>query len=214
MLVRFDDLSQLSYTKVKSSDFLTSETTCVDAIRVLQKAETSSQVMSKSRLYKRITLCQCVEQLKETRYLDVIRSLQQHLGHNDLKSFLITIVMQMTINCPLESLDNIVKQVTDMINYNDDGTKQLIKTTTKYNKTTNKTYNTSFPLLQLPVDLVTKTSLFLNETDIFNYEKCCRLFYKMINNSTYLKKTNNFKIFEITNERLNQMQDSKHMHYI
>ena len=57
----------------------------------------------------------------------------------------------------------------------------------------------------LPKDLITTISFFLNEQDIFEFELCCNLFHKMVNNKSYLTKSNNFKRFEITNKRLNQM---------
>ena len=70
--------------------------------------------------------------------------------------------------------------------------------------------NILFPLLRLPIDLITKTSFFLNENDIFQFQQCCRLFYKMINNTSYLHKSNNFKTFQITDKRLDQMAQSKY----
>ena len=64
------------------------------------------------------------------------------------------------------------------------------------------------------MDIIKNTSLFLNEKEIISFEKCCRLFYQMINNLSYLKQSNNFKTFTIdTLERLDQMIESKYSFY-
>ena len=73
--------------------------------------------------------------------------------------------------------------------------------------------NILFPLFRLPIDIIKNTSLFLNENDIFSFEKCCRLFYQMINNLSYLKKTKNFKTFELDNKRFDQIIESKYSFY-
>ena len=67
-----------------------------------------------------------------------------------------------------------------------------------------------FPFLQLPIDLVTETSLYLNEDDIFQFEQCCRLFYTMINNTTYLKQSNTFNTFTIDNTIFKQLTQSQY----
>ena len=60
-------------------------------------------------------------------------------------------------------------------------------------------------LLRLPIDLITKTAAFLNEKDVYNFEQGCHLFYQIINNSSYLKQSNNFKTLNLTFKRLDQM---------
>ena len=65
-----------------------------------------------------------------------------------------------------------------------------------------------FPLLRLPIDLIAQTSLYLNEKDIFQFE-CCRLFYQMINNTSYLNTSKNFKTFTIEDKTLDQMSQRK-----
>ena len=67
-----------------------------------------------------------------------------------------------------------------------------------------------FPLFRLPIDLISKTSLFLNKQDILKFEQCCRSFYKMINKTSYLTQSNTFKHFIITQKRLNQMRNCKY----
>ena len=66
-----------------------------------------------------------------------------------------------------------------------------------------------FPLLRLPIDLIKNTSLYLNEDDICQFEKCCRLFYTTINNTIYLKESNNFQTFKIDNIRFEQLMQSQ-----
>ena len=83
------------------------------------------------------------------------------------------------------------------------------KTDNNNNNKKNKK-NTTFPLDRLPVDLISKTSMYLKEKDIFRFEQCCRLFYKMVNNSSYLSKCNNFKKFLITRKRLSQMKQAEY----
>ena len=67
-----------------------------------------------------------------------------------------------------------------------------------------------FPLHRLPIDLISKTSLYLNEKDILSFECCCRSFYQMINNTSYLNLSNNFKKFTIFNETLDNMSQRKY----
>ena len=66
-----------------------------------------------------------------------------------------------------------------------------------------------FPLQRVPIDLIATASLYLNEKDIFNFEQCCRLFYNVINNTSYLSKCNNLKTFSISDKRLTQTTCSK-----
>ena len=80
-------------------------------------------------------------------------------------------------------------------------------------KKQHKTTGIKFPLLRLPVDLIKKTSFYLNEKDIFQFECCCRLFYQMINDTSYLNLSNNFKSFNITKKRLTQMSERQHSFY-
>ena len=64
-----------------------------------------------------------------------------------------------------------------------------------------------FPLLQLPHDVIRTTSFFLNEENIINFERCCRLFYQMINDACYLNQTNNFKTFILDDKKLDEICD-------
>ena len=69
--------------------------------------------------------------------------------------------------------------------------------------------NNILRLLRLPIDLIFKTSLYLDEKDIYKFEKCCKLFYQIINNSSYLNQSNTFKSFSLEKEQLEVMTQSK-----
>ena len=66
--------------------------------------------------------------------------------------------------------------------------------------TTHRNDKILFPLFALPTDLIISTSFFLNEKDIFHFEQCCRLFYQIVNNLSYLDQSNNFKTFLLTSK--------------
>ena len=68
-------------------------------------------------------------------------------------------------------------------------------------------------LLQLPIDLICKTSLYLDTETIFRFETCCILFYQIINNSTYLNQSNTFKFFSISDKELEAMTQAKYRFY-
>ena len=161
--------------------------------------------MSKSRLNVQISLCESVEQLNDKGCVETIRLLQQNLGSNDLNEFLIKIIIQMTNNSTINSLEKMDKEIKDILS-NKDCYRQSNKAKNKKDGQ-EPVQETTFALQRLPIDLVCKTTLFLNEKDIFIFDQCCRFFYQMINNSTYLNKTNNFKTFEITTQRLNQRKN-------
>ena len=68
-------------------------------------------------------------------------------------------------------------------------------------------------LRRLPTDLTFKTSLYLDEEDIFEFEKCCKLFYQIVNNSLYLNECNTFKTFNLTQKTLDQMTRPQNSFY-
>ena len=155
---------------------------------------------SKSDLSHKISLCRLIQQLDENACVNVMRSIHQDLRCDSLNQLLIKIIMNFTQHTTC--FVNIEKTIKDELestrnNKNDD--KRLHKTEGK--KEENST------LLRLPIDLISKTALFFNEDDIFNVELCCRLFYQMINNLSYLKQSNNFKTLHLTPLRLDQVLD-------
>ena len=168
--------------------------------------------MSESCLSQKMSLCRCIETLNDDGCFKVIRLLQHSRKYKDLNQFLIRIAMATTNKMNVESLQHItneIKQISCNTEYiqvqgpvdnNNDKSKN-----SDHENTTN-----IFPLFRLPVDIIKNTSLFLNEKDIFKFEKCCRLFYQMINNVSYLKQTKNFKMFTINNKRWDQIVESKY----
>ena len=145
--------------------------------------------------------------------MEVIRLLQQASNHN-LNQFVMQIVMKMTERMTIESFEFATNAMQNIIC----NEKYMRHSCDDDNNTNNTTTIANcniveFPLCRLPVDIIKNTSLFLNEKDVFQFEKCCRLFYQMINNSGYLKQTNNFKTFEITDDLLCKMANPKYSFY-
>ena len=164
--------------------------------------------MSKSSLCHRIELHDSVHRLNEDGCFEAIQLLSNILGNGTLNDFLISIIT--TKHCLVQSNSQLQDFNTKLnqLSLNSEYIQQ--SRSCKSNKNTaerskNEEEQESFPLLRLPVDLVTKTSLYLNEADIFKFEQCCRLFYTMINNTSYLKQSNNFKTFIIDNARSRQL---------
>ena len=161
--------------------------------------------MSKSRLSYQVSFCELVENLNNNGCLSVIRLLQQTMKCSNLNGLLVKILNNLSQQFSIDVLGDICHKIEKIVE-NESCRKQSRTTTI----TDDSTSNVLFPLLELPHDLVTKTSFFLNENDIFQFEKCCRLFYQMINDTNYLNQSNNFKTLTITDKRLNQMTDSKY----
>ena len=163
--------------------------------------------MSRSTLSIKISIAQLVETLNDDACIDVIRLLQNELGWITLRTMINQIIAQFTNTRALtnESLIKIEKTIKDT--YSSHSTNNKISTINNNNITR---HNVLFPLSRLPNDLIFKTSLFLNEKDIFQFEQCCRLFYKMINNTSYLMQCDNFKQFIITKKRLCQMRQERY----
>ena len=159
--------------------------------------------MSCSILSCKISICSAFDCCDEDSYLDVIRVIADELGFDFIKAaFRSAILKRNTIDTnSIQNIKQRIEQIIPMVGNSSAST------------TNDNDGNTMFPLLRLPIDIIKNTSLFLNETDIFSFEKCCRLFYKMINNLSYLKQTKNFKTFFIGKKRWNQMRESNYSFY-
>ena len=166
-----------------------------------------SSKMSKSVLSRRIDICNSISKLNEDGCLDVIRLIQNVMRLDDLNELTTKTFMDYSNDCKIDQIiqfDNEIKQRVSNRRYcHSDSQSHKKKTIPNINN------NIKFPLLRLPIDLITQTSLYLNEKDIFKFECCCRLFYQMINNASYLSLSNNFKTFEITNDILTQMSQTQ-----
>ena len=173
--------------------------------RLVQFHETYVEThMSKSFLSRRIDVCISISKLNKDGCLGVIRLLQNVLPLGDLNQFITKIFMDCSNNWTsdqITQLENEMKQTLSNQKYLQSPKNKSITNTNKHIK---------FPLLRLPIDLITQTSLYFNEADIFKFERCCRLFYQMINNTSYLNLSNNFKLFLISNKRLNQMSQTQY----
>ena len=159
--------------------------------------------MSRSSLSVKFSISDLVERLNDDECIEVIRLLQHEIGHKALKS-IVNIIIQCALSLSNKSLINIENTIKDK--YCARFTNRAVSASKRNNDTTVPS-NVLFSLHELPNDLILTTSLFLNEKDIFQFEQCCRLFYKMINHTSYLSQCNNFKHFVITKNRLNQMKD-------
>ena len=167
--------------------------------------------MAASMLCHQVTICKLIDTLDEDKCLDVLRLLRDELQCNSLNRLLIKLIFRAQDALSVNSLNRIETSIQQIIAKD---TKPKLQTRTEIKDSNSINSNMElnaaiFPFHRLPIDLVTHTSFFLNERDIFRFEQCCRMFYETINNTSYLNKCNNFKTFEITKQRLKQMCDSK-----
>ena len=162
--------------------------------------------MSKSVLSERIDVCSSISRLNKDGCLDVIRLLPNILGLDDLNQFITKIFMDYGNNWGINQIIHFGDKIKQTLN--DENYSQSHKNNACANK--NIEQNIQFPLLRLPIDLITQISFYLNEDGIFKFEQCCRLFYQMINNTSYLNLSNNFKTFKIKNETLDQMSQTSY----
>ena len=163
--------------------------------------------MLKSRLNYQVCFCELIDKLNDNGCISVIRLLQQTMKCNDLNALLIKILNNLSQQFPTDALPDICNKIAKIVE-DESCRKQSRETIVRI--THNVNVDVLFPLVELPDDLIYKTSLYLNGNDIFQFEKCCRSFYQMINNTKYLNQTNNFKTFTITDKKLNQMANTKY----
>ena len=159
--------------------------------------------MSQSVLSRRIDICKSISTLNKDGCLDVIQSLV-NVMRVDITKIFMACSNNWTIDQIIQFENDIKQNLSNQKHHHSRSESRKDKSITNIN---NK--HIKFPLLCLPIDLITQTSLYLNEKDIFEFECCCRLFYQMINNKSYLNLSNNFKTFTITNETLNQMSQTQ-----
>ena len=172
--------------------------------------------MLKSELCERIELCKSIDKLNRDGCLEVIRLMSNIFDNNILNRLLIgTIVNSNGMLCD-NQLQAFGKEFYQLLSSNPKFIQQCSSNThsncnhqPKKVKKKEKTEKQLFPLLRLPIDIITNISFYFKENDIFVFEQCCRLFYTMINNTSYLKQSNNFKTFKVNNDRLEQMIQSR-----
>ena len=168
--------------------------------------------MSKTVLGGRINVCHSISKLNKDGCFAVIRLLGNVMGLDQITQATTKMFMNYSNNWTVDQMiqfENETKQIlsnhSQNCKYHDPQSHNC-----KSKSNTNMNNILEFPLLRLPIDLITKTSFYLNEKDIFQFECCCRLFYQMINNTSYLNLSNCFKTFKITNKTLNQMSQKQH----
>ena len=165
--------------------------------------------MSQSRLSHKLSLCELIHKLDVNECLAVIQTIHHECDCQNLNELLTKIILKLTDTATTDSLNNMTMIINDIIsntnckqNNMNNSTKQIRQSRNNNNK-----------LLRLPIDLINKTSSFLNEQDIFDFEKSSRLFYQIINNSLYLNQCNTFKTFILTPQKLAQMTQPKYSFY-
>ena len=148
------------------------------------------KMSTKSLLCHKISLCESIEQLNDEQCFDVMRLMQKELGYDKLNQVLMKVLFSSTQSWSIESLQRIEKEISS--NMSNCALSNKAQNAKKDNELQNENKQLLFPLLQLPIDLINNISLFLNEWDISSsqFEQCCRLFYRMINNLSYLSKSN------------------------
>ena len=176
--------------------------------------------MSQSRLSYIVSLCQSIEKLNDNGCFQVIRLLQSPSGCHTMNHLVKQIMMNITKTMNVELLQEMDNKVQKMVgnekyNINNSMDHHTDDDAITIGFSNNKIYKktTIFPLFRLPKDIIHNTSLYLDEKDVFNFEICCRSFYKMINNLLYLKQSNNFKTFTLNDKRLNQICQASHSFY-
>ena len=160
--------------------------------------------MSKSVLSGRIGVCKSISKLNTDGCIDVLRLLKNVMGSDALNQFTTKTFMDCSKKWTIDQItkfENEIKPTFTNQNYCHSHSESH---QSRSRRIRNKK-NMQFPLLRLPIDLITQTSFYLNEADIFEFEKCCRLFYQMINNTSYLNLSNNFKTCRIDLKRVNQI---------
>ena len=174
--------------------------------------------MSKSCLSRKIDICNSISKLSKDGCFEVIRLLGDAaiVSGNSIKLHQLTTKMFMDCsnNWTSDQIIEFENKIKQTLSYENGNHCHSQSTSQQNNYKSIKLANTNkdiqFPLFRLPIDLITHSSFYLNEKDILNFEQCCRLFYQMINNTSYLKLSNNFKRFIINCKTLDQMSQRKY----
>ena len=169
--------------------------------------------MSKSRLHYHLLLRELAYTLDKDECVDVLESLREELQYSSFGELLTQILIDCTKSLSIDSLDKIYNVIKSKLDGNTHNLKKLKNTPTINDNTNIKTPQIIFPLFSLPIDLISEISLYLNENDIFQFEQCCSLFYKMVNKLSYLNKSNNFKTFIITHKRFQKIISPQYSFY-
>ena len=166
--------------------------------------------MSKSRLSHKLALCDLIDQLDDKACINVIRSIHDELDCDNLNMLLCKIILECTSKTTTDSLVKIENVIKDNVANMDDNNVDNSRNNCKNFKKLKEKHSS---MLQLPIDLICKTSLFLNENDVFSFEQSCRLFYQIVNNSSYVNESNTFKSFKLTPRTLIAMTQTQHNFY-
>ena len=157
--------------------------------------------MDCSRLWYKISIYEFLEQLdkrdlelvvqfmKDDLNITIANNVNNHVtAHKD-------IIKQFLFNDNNQMADENIDLLIDLWQY-----VKPLKPTKKRSKS--KTNIKKCHIVQLPVDLITHTALFLDEIDVLQFERCCRLLYRCINTLSFISKSNNFKQLYLTREKI------------
>ena len=134
-------------------------------------------IIDESRLCYKIRICEYLESMKEEEILDVLELIKEQLKCTSINQLLIKILIESDELLTNNALVNIANEIS-----------KLKQTKTKSKTSTIKMNQNTFPLLELPNDMITTTSLYLNQTDLLCFERCNRVLYRMVNSSSYLRQ--------------------------
>ena len=155
-------------------------------------------IMSQSRLSQVMGICELVQSMSEEECLHTFELIRQELGCDNTNQLLIKIFVRASnVLFTNDTLEKISTKIQDKNN-----TKPKEKDKCNNSKQRD---NVLFPLLNLPIDLISDTLLFLKEQDICIVELCNRLLYKVVNTLSFLKKSRNFKKFQLNNQMLDKV---------
>ena len=120
--------------------------------------------------------------MKEELCFSVLRSISYLLGYNNVNELLIKATMKLTDNITPNGWSEMENIIGKSLgsNNNNVNNEKTIKGKTK------------------------------NEKNSELNEQCCKLFYQIINNSSHLKQSNNFKTLKLTPKPLNQMLEKEY----
>ena len=151
-----------------------------------------------------------IRKIDEDTCVDIIRSIYSEIGCENLNQFIIKIIMRLTDNTSTEHLMQTKNKITNTISKNKGNNNDSNENSNVKDQKSTKTENNNYSkFMQLPIDLILKTSFYLDEADIFHFERCCCLLYQIINNSLYVNQSNTFKTFNLTPQRLDEMVETQ-----
>ena len=158
--------------------------------------------MEESRLCSKIKLTEMVEQLDDEA---CFKLLQQGLRCENIKDIFKKLLFlkhfQLFTNQSLKDMCNqgliLMNQLSNE-NKSNDTTNQTMTNKINTKEINHITRQNSICISKLlPFDIIKHISYFLNKFDIVIFEQCCREYYEMINNKSFISKHKDFEYFKL-----------------